>query len=123
VVPVLRDVQGKSLEEIARDFAKLTASVRDRTIAPTDLSGGTFTISNLGMFGVDAFTAIINPPEAAILAVGRSVDTPVGRDGRIELRPMATFCLSSDHRIVDGVVAARFMSSLRDAVENPGVLL
>lgn len=123
VVPVLRDVASKSLEEIARDFAVLTASVRDRTIAPSDLGGSTFTISNLGMFGVDAFTAIINPPEAAILAVGRSVDTPVGRNGKIELRPQAAFCLSSDHRIVDGVVAARFMASLREAVEHPETLL
>jgi pyruvate dehydrogenase E2 component (dihydrolipoamide acetyltransferase) len=123
VVPVLRDVQAKSLEEIARDFARLTASVRDRTIPPSELTGSTFTISNLGMFGVDSFTAIINPPEAAILAIGRTVDTPVGRDGRIELRPIANFCLSSDHRIVDGVAAARFMASLREAVETPEVLL
>ncbi len=123
VVPVLRAVHQKSLEEIAADFARLTASVRDRTVSPANLTGSTFTISNLGMYGVDAFTAIINPPEAAILAVGRSVDTPVGHNGKVELRPQATFCLSSDHRIVDGVVAAKFMASLREAVETPETLL
>lgn len=123
VVPVLRDANEKSLEEIARDFSKLTNSVRERTIAPSELTGSTFTISNLGMFGVDSFTAIINPPEAAILAIGRTVDTPVGCNGRVELRPMANFCLSSDHRIVDGVAAAKFMASLREAAESPEVLL
>jgi pyruvate dehydrogenase E2 component (dihydrolipoamide acetyltransferase) len=123
VVPVLRGVHLKSLEEIAAEFARLTASVRDRTVSPADLTGSTFTISNLGMYGVDAFTAIINPPEAAILAVGRSVDTPVGHNGKVELRPQATFCLSSDHRIVDGVVAAKFMASLREAIETPETLL
>jgi pyruvate dehydrogenase E2 component (dihydrolipoamide acetyltransferase) len=71
------------------------------------------------MYGVDAYTAIIDPPQSAILAVGRTVDTPVGRDGQIVLRPMATFSLSSDHRIVDGITAARFMADLRRALEQP----
>jgi Pyruvate/2-oxoglutarate dehydrogenase complex, dihydrolipoamide acyltransferase (E2) component, and related enzymes len=75
------------------------------------------------MYGVDSFTAIINQPESAILAVGRTVDTPVGRDGQIVLRPLATFSLSSDHRIVDGVTAARFMADLREAIECPEVLI
>ena len=118
-VPVLRDVPSHTLDELARDFARLRAAVRARAIVPDDMRGGTFTISNLGMYGVDAFTAIINPPESAILAIGRTVDTPVGRDGRIVLRPMATFTLSSDHRIVDGVTAARFMADLREAIEHP----
>jgi pyruvate dehydrogenase E2 component (dihydrolipoamide acetyltransferase) len=123
VVPVLRDVGTRSLVEIARDFARLRKAVRERSIQPADMRGGTFTISNLGMYGVDSFTAIINPPESAILAVGRTLDTPVGRDGQVVLRPMATFSLSSDHRIVDGVTAARFMSDLRDALENPEILI
>jgi pyruvate dehydrogenase E2 component (dihydrolipoamide acetyltransferase) len=123
VVPVLRDVGRRSLVEITRDFARLREAVRSKTIAPADMRGGTFTISNLGMFGVDSFTAIINPPESAILAIGRTVDTPVGRAGEIALRPMATFSLSSDHRIVDGVTAARFMSDLREVVENPDTLI
>ena len=118
-VPVLRDVSSRTLDELAGDFARLRAAVRARNIVPDDMRGGTFTISNLGMYGVDAFTAIINPPESAILAIGRTLDTPVGRDGAIVLRPMATFTLSSDHRIVDGVTAARFVADLREAIEHP----
>ncbi len=118
-VPVLRDVPSHTLDELTRDFARLRAAVRAREIVPGDMRGGTFTISNLGMYGVDAFTAIINPPESAILAIGRTVDTPVGRDGQVVLRPMATFTLSSDHRIVDGVTAARFIADLREAIEHP----
>ena len=119
LVPVLRDASTRSLAQLAAEFARLKSAVRERTIAPSDLRGSTFTLSNLGMYGVDAFTAIINPPECAILAIGRTVDTPVGRDGRIVLRPMATFTLSSDHRIVDGAAAGRFMADLRRAIEDP----
>jgi pyruvate dehydrogenase E2 component (dihydrolipoamide acetyltransferase) len=118
-VPVLRDVTTHTLDDLAREFARLRAAVRARQIVPDDMRGGTFTISNLGMYGVDAFTAIINPPESAILAIGRTTDTPVGRDGQVVLRPMATFTLSSDHRIVDGVTAARFVADLREAIEHP----
>ena len=119
VVPVLRDASARSLAQLGAEFARLRDAVRSRTITPSEMRGGTFTISNLGMYGVDAFTAIINPPECAILAIGRTQDTPVGRDGQVVLRPMATFTLSSDHRIVDGVVAARFVSDLRRAIEAP----
>jgi len=118
-VPVLRDASTHTLYDLAREFARLRAAVRARQIVPDDMRGGTFTISNLGMYGVDAFTAIINPPESAILAIGRTTDTPVGRDGQVVLRPMATFTLSSDHRIVDGVTAARFIADLREAIEHP----
>ena len=118
-VPVLRDASTHTLDDLAHEFARLRAAVRARQIVPDDMRGGTFTISNLGMYGVDAFTAIINPPESAILAIGRTTDTPVGRDGQVVLRPMATFTLSSDHRIVDGVTAARFIADLREAIEHP----
>lgn len=121
IVPVLRDVEARTLRELVRDFVALRNEARSGSIKPAQMRGGTFTISNLGMYGVDAFTAIINPPECAILAIGRTVDTPVGRDGQIVLRPMATFTLSSDHRIVDGVTAARFMSDLRKAIEDADV--
>ena len=123
VVPVVRDAGRAHLADTARAFDALRKAVLDRTIKPADLSGGTFTLSNLGMYGVDAFTAIINPPQSAILAVGRTVDTPVGVDGQIVLRPMATFCLSSDHRIVDGVIAARFIADLRNMLEHPEMLI
>ena len=121
-VPVLRDADTRTLAELTGDFAAVRTAVQDRTIQPAAMRSGTFTISNLGMHGVDAFTAIINPPQSAILAVGRTVDTPVGRDGAIVLRPMATLSLSSDHRIVDGVTAARFMADLRRAIEAPDAL-
>jgi pyruvate dehydrogenase E2 component (dihydrolipoamide acetyltransferase) len=123
VVPVLRDADTLPLPALVREFAVLRDAVRAKTIAPAKMRGGTFTISNLGMYGVDSFTAIINPPESAILAIGRTVDTPVGRDGAVVLRPMATFSLSSDHRIVDGVTAARFMADLRAAIEAPDTRL
>ena len=117
-VPVLRDAHSRGISELTSDFARLRDAVRSRTIQPIEMRGGTFTLSNLGMYGVDSFTAIINPPESAILAIGRTVDTPVGRAGQIVLRPMATLSLSSDHRIVDGVKAARFMADLRSAIER-----
>ena len=123
VVPVLRDAGSMDMPAMAREFARLREGVARRTLTPAELGGGTFTISNLGMYGVDSFTAIINPPQGAILAVGRTVDKPVGRDGQIVLRPMANFTLSSDHRIIDGVAAARFMADLREALECPEVLL
>ena len=123
VVPVLRDAGAMDMPAMAREFARLRDGMAKRTLTPVELGGGTFTISNLGMYGVDSFTAIINPPQGAILAVGRTVDKPVGRDGQIVLRPMANFTLSSDHRIVDGVAAARFMADLREALESPEVLL
>jgi len=121
VVPVLRSADTKSLADLVAEFARLRDAVRAHTVTPGALSGGTFTLSNLGMHGVDAFTAIINPPQSAILAIGRVVDTPVGRDGIVVLRPMATLSLSSDHRIVDGVTAARFMADLRRSIEHPAL--
>jgi pyruvate dehydrogenase E2 component (dihydrolipoamide acetyltransferase) len=123
VVPVLRDAGSMDMPAMTREFARLREGMAKRTLTPAELGGGTFTISNLGMYGVDSFTAIINPPQGAILAVGRTVDKPVGRDGQIVLRPMANLTLSSDHRIVDGVAAARFMADLREALENPELLL
>jgi pyruvate dehydrogenase E2 component (dihydrolipoamide acetyltransferase) len=123
LVPVLQDVHVRPLGALAREFKQLRDDALSGTIRPAQMRGGTFTLSNLGMYGVDAFTAIINPPECAILAVGRTVDTPVGRAGQIVLRPIATFTLSSDHRIVDGVTAARFMADLRNAIESPDIAI
>jgi pyruvate dehydrogenase E2 component (dihydrolipoamide acetyltransferase) len=119
VVPVLRGAEKKSLAALTADFARLRDGVRKHTLPPSELAGGTFTLSNLGMYGVDAFTAIINPPQSAILAIGRAIDTPVARDGAVVVRAVATLSLSSDHRIVDGVTAARFMADLRQSIEHP----
>lgn len=123
VVPVIRDAGKATLAETVSTFEMLRRAVQDRSLKPSQMEGGTFTISNLGMFGVDHFTAIINPPQTGILAVGRIVDIPAAVKGEIVLRPLATFCLSSDHRVVDGVVAARFMADLRQILQNPELLL
>jgi pyruvate dehydrogenase E2 component (dihydrolipoamide acetyltransferase) len=119
ITPVLFDADRLSLWEISAKARDLAKRARERKLMPEEYTGATFTVSNLGMFGIDQFTAIINPPESAILAIGRTMDTPVGRDGKVVLRPMATFTLSSDHRIVDGVTAARFIADLREAIEHP----
>jgi pyruvate dehydrogenase E2 component (dihydrolipoamide acetyltransferase) len=118
VVPVIRHAASRTFDDTVGELRRLREAIASHALAPSELRGATFTISNLGMYGVDAFTAIINPPESAILAVGRIVDTPVGRDGRIVLRPMATLTLSADHRIIDGTAAARFMADLRRAIED-----
>ncbi len=87
------------------------------------MSGSTFTISNLGMFGIESFTAIINPPESAILAVGAIVDTMLSSGGGVEPRPMMNLTLSADHRVVDGAAAARFLAELKATLENPYLLI
>lgn len=123
VVPVVASADQKSVFEIAAATRSLGEKARGRGLGPEDYGFGTFTISNLGMFGVDQFTAIINPPEAAILAVGRVKDTPVVVDGKVEIKAMMTITLSSDHRLIDGAVAGRFLSHLREILEQPLELL
>jgi pyruvate dehydrogenase E2 component (dihydrolipoamide acetyltransferase) len=119
VVPVIRKADKISLAEIAAQRRDLTERAHGSKLRPADLAGGTFTISNLGMFGVDAFTAIIIPPQAAILAVGAIADRVVAIDGRPAVRPMMTLTLSSDHRVADGARSAEFMRSLVQIIENP----
>ena len=119
VAPVIRNADKTSLGEIAEQRRELTERARTGRLRPTDLSGGSFTISNLGMFGVDSFTAIIVPPQAAILAVGRIADRVVALDGRPTIRPIMTLTLSSDHRVVDGARAAEFLQDLADAIASP----
>ena len=123
VVPVVPGADQKSVFEIATLTGALGEKARGRGLGPEDYGYGTFTISNLGMFGVDQFTAIINPPEAAILAVGRVKDTPVAVDGKVEIKAMMSITLSSDHRLIDGAVAGRFLSHLREVLEQPLELL
>jgi len=114
VVPVIRDAGSRSLAEIARDRADLAARAQAGALTLDELEGGTFTISNLGSFGADAFTPIVNPPQCAILGVGRIVDKPVAVEGRVEVRPMLWLSLTFDHQIVDGAPAARFLAALGD---------
>ena len=123
IVPVIREAQSKSLEQIVTVMGDLVERARAKRLSPAEMSGSTFTISNLGMFGIESFTAIINPPESAILAVGRIVDTPVGAGDEIQLRPMMNLTLSADHRVVDGATAARFLAELKATLENPYLLI
>jgi pyruvate dehydrogenase E2 component (dihydrolipoamide acetyltransferase) len=123
VVPVIRDADRKGLSTIAREGRALAAKVRDGAIAPPDLSGGTFTVSNLGMMGVTSFTAVVNPPQAAILAVGAMTPTPVVRDGEVVIRPIMTITLSCDHRILYGADAAAFLGAVRTLLEQPLTML
>ncbi|HOG46545.1 MAG TPA: 2-oxo acid dehydrogenase subunit E2 [Anaerolineae bacterium] len=124
IVPVLHRADQLGLRGIAAQLAELTARAREGKARLDDLQGGTFTVSNLGMFGIDRFTAILNPPQAAILAVGRVAKRAEVMDGdRVEIRPMAALALTADHRVLDGATAARFLATVQRALEHPGVLL
>jgi pyruvate dehydrogenase E2 component (dihydrolipoamide acetyltransferase) len=120
---MIRKAQNKNLEQIVVEMGDLVERARAKRLAPTEMSGSTFTISNLGMFGIETFTAIINPPESAILAVGAIVDTPVNGENGLEMRPMMNVTLAVDHRVVDGAAAARFLAELKLALENPYLLI
>ncbi len=123
MVPVIREAQNRSLGQIVTALAGLTERARGRRLTPPEMTGSTFTISNLGMYGIETFTAIINPPESAILAVGKMVDTPVRSVDGFEFRPMLQLTVSADHRIVDGAGVARFLNELKTALENPYLLI
>lgn len=123
IVPVVRTAQELSLESIVKEMSRLLEAARGKKLEPADMSGSTFTISNLGMFGIESFTAIINPPETAILAVGKMVDTPVVIDGQVVVRPMMNLTLAVDHRVNDGARAAKFLSDLKSTLENPYLLI
>jgi len=120
IVPVIRDAGTRSLAELARDRVDLAAKAQAGTLTMDEVEGGTFTISNLGSFGADAFTPIVNPPQCAILGVGRIVDKPVAVAGAVEVRPTMWLSLTFDHRIVDGAPAARFLQQLGDRLASPG---
>jgi len=123
VVPVVKDADILSIPEISKASRSLINKARDGALKPDDMKGGTFTISNLGMFEVDSFTAIVNPPETCILAVGRIADRAVVVDGQIVARPMMNLCLSYDHRVIDGAPSARFLQCVKHYIENPVWLL
>ena len=119
LVPVIRDADRKSLRQFGTEFRRLAESARTGRVNPDDLSGGTFTITNLGMYDVDAFTPVINLPEAAILGLGRIAPKAVVRDGQIVARHMWTLSLVLDHRLVDGAPAARFLQYVKELIEEP----
>jgi pyruvate dehydrogenase E2 component (dihydrolipoamide acetyltransferase) len=123
VVPVIAAVERLSLVETAQQRAALVARAREGRLAQQDLEGGTFTISNLGMFGVEQFTAVLNPPQAAILAVGATVERPVVSGGEIVAAPMMSMTLTVDHRAVDGGPAAEFLQTVKTFLEDPALAL
>jgi pyruvate dehydrogenase E2 component (dihydrolipoamide acetyltransferase) len=119
VVPTVFDADRKGLRDIATETRALAARVRDGTVTPPELSGGTFTVSNLGMFGTDSFSAVINPPQAGILAVGAIAERPVVRDGEITTAHLMPVTLACDHRILYGADGAQFLARIRSLLEEP----
>ena len=123
VVPVIRECERKSLVEIAIERGQLVERAREAKLSADDLEDGTFTISNLGMYGVEQFIAVLNPPQAAILAVGASEERPVAENGELVVRPLMSMTLTCDHRAVDGAKAAEFLRELKMLLEEPGLAL
>lgn len=119
IVPVIKFANDKSLSQIATDANQLYEKARNKKIQPSEFTGNTFTISNLGMMDIDEFTAIINPPDACILAVGKITQTPVVKNGAIEIKGILKLTMSCDHRVVDGSVGAAFLQTLKGYLENP----
>jgi len=119
IVPVVRDTDQKSVSQISREAKALAERARAGKLRPEEFTGGTFTVSNLGMFGIDQFTAVINPPEAAILAVGTTSPEPVVHDGRLATRQRMKLTMSIDHRTVDGATGAQFLADLKRVLEEP----
>jgi pyruvate dehydrogenase E2 component (dihydrolipoamide acetyltransferase) len=123
LVPVIPRCEDLTVAGIAAVRADLVARARDGKLQAADLEGGTFTISNLGMYGVEQFVAVLNPPQAAILAVGAIEDRPVARDGEILARPTMRLTLTCDHRTIDGATAADFLRTVKEYLEEPGLAL
>lgn len=123
ITPVIRDADAKGVAQIGAEVRELAGRAREKRLQPDEYTGASFSISNLGMFGIDEFTAIINPPEAGILAVGRVEEKPVVVDGAVVVRPRMRVTMSCDHRVVDGATGARFLQTLRGYLEEPAMML
>jgi pyruvate dehydrogenase E2 component (dihydrolipoamide acetyltransferase) len=123
ITPVVRDADRKPVRQIAAEVKELAARARDRKLKPEEYTGATFSISNLGMFGIQEFTAIINPPEAGIIAVGAVEEKVVAENGQVVVRPRMRLTMSCDHRVVDGATGARFLQTVRDLLEEPVLIL
>jgi pyruvate dehydrogenase E2 component (dihydrolipoamide acetyltransferase) len=123
IVPVIRDADTKTVTQLGAEAKKLVALAAERKLTPAQTSGGTFTISNLGMYGVEHFTAIINPPESAILAVGATTREPAVVGDSVEPRYRLRYTLSVDHRVIDGAVAAKFLKTLTGLIEHPWMII
>ena len=123
IVPVVRDADTKGLAEISKEIEEMVQKARSKSLTPEAVQGGTFTLTNLGMFGVDTFTPIINPPQCAILGVGRIIQKPVVLDNDIVIRSMMGLSLSFDHRIVDGAPAAKFLQTISQLIAEPYLMM
>ena len=123
ITPVVRGANLKGFAQIASEVKELAGRARERKLQPEEYTGATFSISNLGMFGIKEFTAIINPPEAAILAVGSATPTAVVRDGEIVVRNIMNVTMSCDHRVIDGATGAKFLQTFKQMLENPVLML
>ena len=123
IVPVVKFADQKSLSQISAEAGTLIDKARNKKIQPHEFTGNTFTISNLGMMDIDEFTAIINPPDSCILAVGKIAATPVVENGQVVVRNLMKLTLSCDHRVVDGAVGSRFLQTLKTYLENPVTML
>jgi len=119
ITPVIRNCQGKSLQDISQEARDLIARARSRKLTPDEYTGATFTLSNLGMMGIEEFSAVINPPEGAILAVGAVAEKAVVVKGQVEVGLRCRMTLSCDHRVVDGATGAKFLQTLKQILENP----
>ena len=119
MTPVLRDADRKGIVQIAEEVRDLAARARDRKLSIEEMTNGTFSISNLGMYGIEEFTAVINPPEAAILAVGTIRKEPVVQDGEVVPGRRMRFTMSCDHRLVDGALGAQYMAAFKRIIESP----
>jgi pyruvate dehydrogenase E2 component (dihydrolipoamide acetyltransferase) len=119
ITPVIRNAETKSMRQIAAEARDMAGRARDRKLKPEEYTGATFSVSNLGMFDIDEFTAVINPPEAGIIAVGRLVETPVVMNGQVTVRRRMRLTMSCDHRVIDGATGAQFLKTLKLMLENP----
>jgi pyruvate dehydrogenase E2 component (dihydrolipoamide acetyltransferase) len=121
--PVLKDAHQKSLSALSAEMKDLAKRARDRKLAPHEYQGGAFAVSNLGMFGIDNFDAVINPPHASILAVGAGIEKPVVKSGAVEVATVMSVTLSVDHRVIDGALGAQFLEAIKGNLENPMMML
>ncbi|HKL42757.1 MAG TPA: 2-oxo acid dehydrogenase subunit E2, partial [Clostridia bacterium] len=123
IVPVVKYANVKGIKNISKEIKRLAKKARSNTLQPDEMTGGTFTISNLGMYGMESFTPIINHPEVAILGINTIKDVAHNVEGELKFKPMMTLSLTADHRVVDGSKAAEFLNRLKEYIENPSILL
>ena len=123
ITPIVKNVQSKGLLEISNDMKNLSSKAKDGKLQPDEYIGGSFSISNLGMYGIKEFSAVINPPQGCILAVGSGEKRPIVINNEISIATIMTVTLSCDHRVVDGAVGAEFLSEFKNLIENPSLLL